>query len=139
VVDALLAANRDRLRDKDRVVVGTKLVLPDLPSAGDMPRSTAVSIRPSPSLVAVTPEPAPAKPAASKKKAKSAQNSYELQRGDTYSTVAAKVLGTSKRWAEIEKLNKDIFPNAARIRPGVRIRLPRSTADDSDSRARPAR
>jgi nucleoid-associated protein YgaU len=40
-------------------------------------------------------------------------------------------LGSAARWMEIAELNKDIFPDPAMIRYGVRIRLPLDETDDT--------
>ncbi|MEP0841090.1 MAG: LysM peptidoglycan-binding domain-containing protein [Phycisphaerae bacterium] len=47
---------------------------------------------------------------------------YEIQPNDTFSSIAQRHLGSSQRWSEIKDLNKDVDP--ARMKPGMRIRLP---------------
>ncbi|HEY3058971.1 MAG TPA: LysM peptidoglycan-binding domain-containing protein [Chloroflexota bacterium] len=57
---------------------------------------------------------------------------YTVQPGDTLTSIAARVLGTSERWAELFELNRGVAtPGAARaldnpdlIWPGLRLRLP---------------
>lgn len=49
---------------------------------------------------------------------------YELKKGDVYTKVASKLLGSSNRWSELAEMNKDIFPDPSRIQYGVRIRVP---------------
>lgn len=49
---------------------------------------------------------------------------YQIRKGDRYSTIAQKQLGSAGRWKELAELNRDIFPDPAKIRFGVRIRIP---------------
>jgi nucleoid-associated protein YgaU len=131
VLDALQEANRKQIKDKDRLVVGTKLVLPNLSDRGE------TSARPSRALVAVTApdlrERTPDKPSAKPSRKGDAWYWYTLKPGECYTTVAAKKLGTSKRWTELADLNKDIFPDAKKIRSGMRIRVPRDASSPGDA------
>jgi nucleoid-associated protein YgaU len=51
---------------------------------------------------------------------------YQVQKGDTWYRMAAKFMGDAKRWKELYALNDDIFPDATKLRTGVKIRVPGS-------------
>ena len=51
---------------------------------------------------------------------------YLVKKGDTFSTIAQKVLGTYKRWKEVHSLNKKEFPRPEDLREGAEIKVPRS-------------
>jgi len=46
---------------------------------------------------------------------------YKVREGDTYYKIAQRELGSSSRFAEIERLNN---VKASKLRPGMTIRLP---------------
>lgn len=49
---------------------------------------------------------------------------YVIQKGDTLQKISKKVYGTYKKWYKIYEANKDILPDANRIKPGLTIRIP---------------
>lgn len=49
---------------------------------------------------------------------------YQVKKGDTWYKLAARYMGDSRRWPELYALNDDIFPDAAKLRAGVKIRVP---------------
>lgn len=49
---------------------------------------------------------------------------YQVQKGDTWYKLAAKFMGDARRWKELYALNDDIFPDATKLRTGVKIRVP---------------
>ncbi len=49
---------------------------------------------------------------------------YQIQKGDTWYRLAAKFMGDSKRWHELCALNNDILPDDAKLRTGLKIRVP---------------
>lgn len=51
---------------------------------------------------------------------------YQVQKGDTWYRMAAKFMGDAKKWNELYALNDDIFPDATKLRTGVKIRVPGS-------------
>ena len=51
---------------------------------------------------------------------------YEMGPNETLYGVAAKRLGSPRRWREIHELNKSDHPDPRRIRMGARIKLPRT-------------
>lgn len=56
------------------------------------------------------------------KKGKHGHGTYVVKRGDTLQSIAAKKLGSSKRWHDIAKLNKIRDPK--RIHVGQKLKLP---------------
>lgn len=55
--------------------------------------------------------------------ARMASDRYVVQPSDTLMDIAKRELGSSNRWKEIEKLNKNIDPR--KIRPGVELKMPK--------------
>ncbi len=49
---------------------------------------------------------------------------YVIQKNDTLQKISKKVYGTYKKWYQIYEANKDILPDANRIKPGITIRIP---------------
>ena len=56
---------------------------------------------------------------------------YQIKKNDRYVSIARDELGDEARWQEIFELNKKTFPDASRIRAGVRIKLPAVAVADS--------
>ena len=52
---------------------------------------------------------------------------YKVKAGDTLSELAYKLLGTSKKTAELFDFNKDIMPDPDTIYPGMILRYPSTT------------
>lgn len=128
ILDAICEANVDVIASRDRVVVGHKIKLPEIDGAGRSHTHDAAPVEDNArALVAVDmPEQKPATEQAEDQSADEGMGWrwYQLQKGDVYSRVAAQHLGSSKRWKELAEINKDIFPDPARIRHGVLIRVP---------------
>ncbi len=80
-----------------------------------------------PSKEALTGRPAPAttKPTDTRV-ASSQQKTYTVRDGDTLGEISMKVLGTSRRWQEIVKLNRDVLSDEDTIITGMVLRLPGS-------------
>ena len=110
IVDAIFAANKDRLTSAERLRVGIELVLPAIDGVGAAKFAGQQNAKRT-SKVASAPE---------------RPRYYQIQNGDRYSTIAERFLGSKSRWKEIHEMNKDIFPDPGKIRYGVRIRLPSS-------------
>lgn len=116
VLDAILDANRSTISSIDEIREGQQLVLPTI---GE-------------SLAEETAQPAAEKPApadnpSTGKKSPSPSADfrwYEIRERDTYASIAREQLDDGRRWRELFELNKDIFPDADRIRAGVQIRIP---------------
>lgn len=131
VVDFLAASNRDRIKDKDTVIVGQKLIVPALPpellhlaeggEALPTPGRNA-SARASARQVVLRDTDRAEPVRVTKASTERAVRTYEVRPKDTLSSIAARELGSSARWREILKLNQDIDPR--RMRPGMKIRIP---------------
>jgi nucleoid-associated protein YgaU len=128
IIDAILAANRNTLPDADTLRVDDKLVLPDLPAdqfeAADFP----------PHAAPAKPETAAPDTGASGERLATADASgryrwYTVKAKDTLGEIAQRELGTCRRWKEIHELNKDAFPDPARLPAGVKIKLPANGHD----------
>lgn len=134
IIEAIAQANRDLLPNVDRIAAGQSIRLPDLDDAR-LRRPSRVT------------QATPTRPAARIADGRQADRGgsrvvdganpvrggkgwrwYTVKKGDVLSRVAAAQLGSAKRWPELADLNKDIFPDAGRIRDGVRIRIPSPSA-----------
>ena len=115
IVDAIYAANTDRLKTRNDVSVGQRLVLPVIEGVG------------SPKAVTVKPSKPDAMELQRLLKQPKKPKYYDVKQGDRLTTIAERVLGNKERWREIHELNKDIFPDPGKIQYGVRIRIPETT------------
>ncbi len=127
-VEAIFAANRDQLPSADKLSVGMKLVVPARNAAAATSRATQ------PARQAKASKPKSSGPTAGD--SSMPVRFYQVQVGDRYTLIAERLLGDKARWTEIYELNKDIFPDAGRIRPGVRIRIPSTALADARGRRR---
>lgn len=109
----LLEANLDRIKDPDRVPVGTVLRLPGVRREVERP----VPVRPAkPDL---KPDPKPdAKPEVG------ATRQYVVKKGDTLSLIAQRELGTVRRLDELRKLNAGVLKGKDEVRVGMKLTLP---------------
>jgi nucleoid-associated protein YgaU len=48
-----------------------------------------------------------------------------IKAGETLGTISQKVYGTTRHWKKLLDANHDVIPTPERMRPGVRITLPR--------------
>ncbi len=141
LVRRIFEANRHQLANMHTIRVGQKLRLPDWPNANafvavrnfppaavharqgvrtDLKDAPRASYR-GPTLIAPR---GSSNAAASKAGTPRSDTHYVVKEHETYSMIARDQLGDGRRWKDIAALNKDIFPDPDRIRPGVRIRLP---------------
>ncbi len=51
---------------------------------------------------------------------------YEVQKGDSLSRIAKKLLGSGNDWKKIFDANTDILQDPNRIFPGQKLKIPRS-------------
>ncbi len=49
---------------------------------------------------------------------------YKVRKGDTLQSISKKFYGTTKRWTDIYKANKDILKSPNKIYPGQVIKIP---------------
>jgi len=151
-------ANRKHLRSPDALVVGMEL---DLPGASVAPRpadarparDSALAQgrnapdKPGETLPAAlstltrknppktTESPASAAKGSARPKSNGRERWYVVKAGDQLAAIAQEHLGSARRWREIAALNKDIMPDPARMRPGMRLRLPPDRTQTADARA----
>jgi len=153
-IEAIFAANRDKMPSKDRLLVGMKLRIPKpLESPKKPESSTRKRQEPSPraaeNLLKTgkferAPDLKPARTGQARPKANSSGRTgspspeslprYQIQKGDNWYKLAKRFLGDPNRWQELYQLNRDIFPNPSRLRTGVKIRLPLEASDRLASR-----
>lgn len=140
VVNAIYEANRTVITNPDNVPAGTKLILPDI--AASKNRGTKappadvrqVETRPVDKPSGTSPEPkdSPRKTAKESKESPDTKiaertpthRTYQVRKNDRLMNIAKEQLGDASRWKEIYELNRDKFPDPARIREGVKIKLP---------------
>ena len=103
-------AKHNNLTNPNRVAVGTRLVIPKVPS------STALAQAPQPRVrAASTPSPTPV-----------TKKTITVRKGDTLGAISMRAFGTTKRWPDIAEINQDVLPDPDRLRPGMTLRLPSS-------------
>lgn len=90
-------ANRDKIRSANLIYVGQVLTIPAIPGA---------------------PAPEGGKPAAPGAK------TYTVQKGDTLSSIAKKLLGKASKWRELYEANTDTVKNPNRIYAGQVLKIP---------------
>lgn len=143
ILSAIVEANRGVIDDPDRLSAGVELVLPELSSpASKQPTSQDRVDEPPPGKFAPKAAEklakAPAKDAAKATPEHGDGSSkvrwYQVKRDDRYMSIARSQLGDSGRWKELYELNKDRFPDPAKIREGVRIKLPSGTTALAEAR-----
>lgn len=158
VVAFLYKSNKDRIKSKDLVIAGQKLVIVELPADllepagniaagqvnaavhlaragqsphGDSSEDTTPNRRaPQPALEIL------AKGGGTNERANGSTETarwYEIKPKDTLVSIAKRELGSSVRWREIQALNRHIKPT--KMRPGVKIKLPGRQPSSGSGRA----
>lgn len=128
-VEAIYAANRDKMQSPDSLKTGMVLTLPNVPAAKN----------PSPTVTEAPPptrkeSPAESKVAQAKPPTESGNTPvryYQVKKNDRWASIAREQLGDAARWRELHELNKDKFPDPQVIREGVRIKLPTTKSGPS--------
>jgi nucleoid-associated protein YgaU len=115
-VKAIFEANRSVLSSPDELKVGVELTLPVLDGRVG-PSGTAPDGAPG---NATRSQPSPRNTETIRRSFRW----YQIQKSDTYVSIAREQLGDVRRWKDIHELNKDKFPDPQRIQWGVRIKLP---------------
>jgi nucleoid-associated protein YgaU len=128
LVRAIFEANRTVLSHEDEVRIGDELFLPEVDSPRASTSPVDASVAPP---LRDKPDGSSAKPARRHREPRPFRW-YQVERDDRYTTIAAAQLGDARRWKELYEFNRDIFPDADRIRAGVRIRIP--TVEVADAR-----
>jgi nucleoid-associated protein YgaU len=109
-------ANATRIPSPQALRPGVRILIPPLPGQA-VPVATATTPQ-----VAPVPAP-PAIPAVPVAPTVVAVRTYQVQVGDTLSSIAAKFLGSSSRFQQIVDWNRDQIPNANAIRPGMKLKV----------------
>ncbi len=120
-VDLIFQKNRGVLKNKDSVRVGQKLKIPiehELAESDDVARTVAAI-----SEAQRRGHAAAIKPGADSDKIRN-WKWYQVKPNDRYTKIAKEQLGDAGRWREIFEMNKAVFSDPNKIRPGVRIKLP---------------
>lgn len=143
-VQAVFDANRARMTSPDAIRPGIELVLPEVPGIGSpqvRKGDTPINAHPvvdSRTVRAETPKVYSKKkdvrvvggkskndaPTERSAKSEAPPRVYQVRKNDRLMNIAREQLGDASRWKEIYDLNKDKFPDAGKIREGVRIKLP---------------
>lgn len=112
MVDQILKAN-PRVRDPRRLKPGEVLVIP-APEKIDSSSSAANG------------------PSTRRAASKQPGRVYLVQHGDSFYSIARKMLGDATRWEELFKNNREMVKNdPKRLRPGMRITLPETNREKS--------
>lgn len=106
---AAALATWNNLPNPDRLVPGTRLVMPDTASLapGYLPLPEPVTV-----VTVSTPPPA------------AREGVYTVQPGDTLSQIAQKLLGTSRATDQLYALNRQVIGNVDALQVGMQLRYP---------------
>jgi len=105
--DAIYDANRSRMRSKNDIRAGVRLIIPTGGDAGAAPQRQASSPQ----------NPEPRTPT---------YGSYTTRSGDTLSEIAQEFYGSAKHWRKLYELNKDRLKNPNVVPKGVELRVPKN-------------
>jgi len=148
VVDFLAKYNKKHIENKDKVIAGQKLMIPQLPpelfeqvSGFDVSKiqegMRSVTLqeladsqqkeRQANKSLRRAPQPSQPPATSNENGAQADKTStfrwYEVKPNDTLTSIARKELGSVAFWKEIQKLNPNVEPK--KLRPGDRVRLPK--------------
>jgi nucleoid-associated protein YgaU len=118
--EAIVRANPSLHGNPDKIIAGRTYVIPPPPQApADAASPTVASSQQTPGSTA---SPASAAPASSP-----TDNFawYTVKENDNLWKIAAEQLGTGNAWTQIRDLNQDLLRGEDRVRPNMRIRLPK--------------
>jgi nucleoid-associated protein YgaU len=116
-VDGIFAANRGTLSSPDRLVVGQKLIIPDISAAGVA--KSEMKVIPAAGIFDKI------RDAIRNKVKKPAPTYYVVKAGDRLWDIADEILGDGNRYHEIYELNRDIIADADDLFVGMKLKLPR--------------
>lgn len=149
-VNAIFDVNRDKLTSIHAVRIGDVLRIPAIPDADGMSFANATEFRGAAVDSAVhhrsdevrIPLPINAdhdSGASSESKGDSPApiefKWYEVHENDTLSGIAQRQMGSAKLYLKLYDLNRDLLPNKNSIKPGMKIRIPVTRADEQFSSA----
>ncbi len=93
---------------------------PNLVPAGRRLRIPAVEV-----LRGEAPAPSASDSESPRRAPEPAYTTYTIQRGDTLSRIAQRMLGSAQRWREIYELNRESIDNPDNVPLGTELRIPR--------------
>ena len=104
-----------------RRMVQTDVELPSFykPTHGAAPTSSEALAQPEPAMAEA--------PAGGEQGTPARDDTYVVQKGDSLSTIAAKpeIYGHGSRWRRIFDANRNLLKNPNRVRPGMKLKIPR--------------
>lgn len=118
-------ANRGRLGRDGALFVGARLTIPGATRGVEsQPAATASNTRPRTQAAnaPATTTPAAAPTQSAPQRSSPGERVHVVQKGETLGAIAAKELGSARRWPEIARLNRIEDPD--NVPAGVRLRLP---------------
>lgn len=127
--EELFEANRDKIRDPNRLKIGLELRVPG--AAAAVPTPT-----PRPDRAGDTQDICPFVPGdimkvnilealdEARQHAQEPDVTYKVKRGDSLSRIASKMLGDAGRWKEILDANADILQRPESLQPGMVLKMP---------------
>ena len=117
-------------RKDTREIAELQVELPTTIAAGKRPATAASDVTAPAEQSAPAPAPeqaaANAPPAAS-----SAAELYTVKKGDTLWSIAHKFYGKGNLWHRLYEANRDKLPDPGRLRTGMRLHVPRESAESS--------
>jgi nucleoid-associated protein YgaU len=121
--EEIFAANRDKLRDPNRVAEGMTLRMPGAPGA-EAPKAPT-----DPEQCRFTPgelsrEAILGALDEAKEFANGAPETYKVKKGDSLSRIASRLLGDAGRWQEILDANPDVLTRPESLQPGMTLKIP---------------
>lgn len=108
----IFEANRETMRNPNDLSIGMTLKIPV---------DTAVTPPDEPEPATETPTPPVAEPVATTVE-------YRVKRGDSLSSIALRTLGDAERYLEIFQFNRDQMKNPDDLRPGMVLKIPKTTS-----------
>lgn len=103
-VPDLVAANQDKLKGTDTIQPGMRLRIPGAKGTATAPITARKS------------ESAPA--------TEGAARTYTVQKGDSLSSIASRMLGATNRWREIVRANESVLHGGTDLQPGMVLTIP---------------
>ncbi len=97
---------------------------PQIKSARSLKIGDVLTLPEAKSETILATSPSSAEPAAESPSPATTGKSYTVQSGDTLYSIAKKQCGSSTRWKEIQRLNKDVLKGNSRLSVGMVLKLP---------------
>ena len=100
-----------------------------IPTGGAAPSAESTRVR-----VSVPPSEFDAVPAEERAAPAGPHDTYVVQKGDSLWSIAAKpeMYGSATRWRVIYDANRELLKSPDRVRPGMKLRIPRGASEDRE-------